>query len=79
MRNEDDYKVSNEHTCYIPNAKKVAIEKLKTIAAIIERPNGTTYEQQVLVKPNETIDEALNKLKRVLGKSYYVCDYYEID
>ena len=52
---------------------------MKRVVAIIERPDGTTYTQQVTVEEHETIDDALNKLQRMLGRKYLVCDYYEVE
>lgn len=49
-----------------------------SIEMIVERPDGTTYTQQVIVPPGATIEETIEKQRRVLGKSYYICDYHEV-
>ena len=50
---------------------------MRTITCIIERPDGTTYEQQVTLKENETPEDACKRLQRTLGRSYWVVDWYE--
>lgn len=52
---------------------------MKYVVAVVERPDGTTYTQQVEVKDNETEDDALNRLQSILGRRYLVCDYYEME
>lgn len=52
---------------------------MKRIIVTIERPDGTIYTQQVIVGERETIEDALNRLQRMLGRKYLVCDYYEVE
>lgn len=52
---------------------------MRKIMLIIERPDGTTYEQEVTVKDNETIEQALVRCERVLRSDYYICTYYVLD
>lgn len=46
------------------------------IVLLIERPEGTTYEQPVTVKDGDTIEDTLKKQQRMLGEDYWICDYY---
>ena len=57
----------------------------KYLIAIIEREDGSTYEQTIAFK-DEDVDEpfttkekrnAIAQLKRMLGKGYIICDTYE--
>lgn len=45
----------------------------------IERPNGTTYEQAVQLRPYETPLDGAKRLKAMLGKSYWVCEWRRDD
>lgn len=45
----------------------------------IERSNGTTYEQAVELKSNETPLGGAKRLKAALGRGYWVCDWRRED
>ena len=45
---------------------------------VIERQNGTTFTQEVIVKDGQTIKQALNEYKKMLGKGYYICDWRRV-
>lgn len=47
------------------------------IVCIVERPDGSLYEQTVTVKQNETYDRAVARFQKMLGKEYQVVDYYD--
>ena len=53
--------------------------KTNSIMVVIERPDGTTYTQQVGIEGRETISDALNRLQRMLGEEYLICDFYKIE
>ena len=46
------------------------------IVLLIERPDGSTYEQPVTVKQDDTVEDTLKKQQRMLGKDYWICDHY---
>ena len=45
-----------------------------TITIVVERPDGTTYQQQVKVK--NSIQDTLKETKKYLGKKYWVVDWF---
>ena len=53
--------------------------KINNIIVVIERPDGTTYTQQVGIEECETISDALNRLQRMLGDEYLICDFYKME
>lgn len=47
---------------------------IKTLIVVIERPNGTTYSQQVEIQ--HTIRQTLQFVKNCIGSRYKIVDYY---
>lgn len=45
---------------------------------VIERRDGTSYTQLVIVKEGQTIKQALKECKDMLGKGYYICTWWEV-
>lgn len=49
---------------------------MKRLFVLIERPDGSTYEQEAEWREGESIKSAIGRCKRMLGKSYWICDWY---
>lgn len=45
-------------------------EDEKSIVVIVERPNGTTFEQKVKLKENEEPKDAAKRYQKILGEPY---------
>ena len=48
---------------------------MKKLFVLVERPYGTTYWQEIEWRENESIKTAIGRAKRMLGKSYWICDW----
>ena len=48
----------------------------KRLYCIVERPDGTTFEQEIDWREGESVKTALGRYKKMLGKSYWICDWY---
>ncbi len=44
------------------------------LVIVVETPNGTTY--QMVVPVVGSVKETLEKEKKKLGKSYWICDWW---
>ena len=43
---------------------------------VIERPDGTTYTQEIEYDGKESLRVALARAKRLLGPDYWIVDWY---
>ena len=51
----------------------------RNIMCVVECPNGTTFHQLLDYRENESARECLARYKRILGKSYWICDWRRIE
>ncbi len=47
------------------------------ICILVERPNGTTFEQKVALN-GKSVKDTITSYKRCLGKGYLICDWWTI-
>ena len=43
---------------------------------LIERPDGSTFEQEIEWREGESIKTALGRYARRIGKDYWICDWW---
>ena len=46
------------------------------LKVVIERPNGTTYTQEIEYDEKEPVSVALERAKRLLGPNYWIVSWY---
>ena len=46
------------------------------MVVIVERKDGSTFEQEIEVQEGETYKSALGRYKKMLGKDYCISDWY---
>ena len=51
----------------------------RNIMCVVERSNGTTFRQLLDYRENESARECLARYKRMLGKSYWICDWWWVE
>ena len=44
------------------------------LIAIVERPDGTTYEQEIMFV--ESVSKSVRMAQKLLGRDYLICDTY---
>lgn len=49
---------------------------MKRLFVLVERQDGSTYEQEIEWRDNESVATALTRFKKVLGRGYHICDWY---
>ena len=49
---------------------------MKRLFVLIERPDETTYKQEIEWRLGETVKSAISRCKKMLGRSYWICDWY---
>ena len=54
------------------------MQKERQIEMIIEREDGSTYKQRIMVPAGKDPDKVVQSHQAVLGKSYYICAWYEV-
>lgn len=51
-------------------------ERAMRLFVVVERPDGTTFKQEVAVHCDEGAEEAVARYRKMLGCGYLVCDWY---
>lgn len=49
---------------------------MRKLYCVVEAPDGHTWEQEVQWNEGESVKTALGRYKRMLGKSYWICDWW---
>ena len=52
------------------------MKKILSIIVTVERPEGTTFEQEVAVRNNEKPEQAMARCKKACGSGYWCCGWY---
>ena len=48
----------------------------RTLIVVIEAPDGHTWKQKIDWRSGESVKTAIGRYKKMLGKSYWICDWY---
>ena len=49
---------------------------MKRLFVLVEAPDGYTWRQEIEWRIGETIAIAIKRYKRILGRGYWICDWY---
>ena len=50
--------------------------RTKRLYCVVEAPDGRTWEQEIELRDGESANAAIARYKRMLGKSYWICDWH---